>query len=429
MSAAEAKETEQPGAAPRALDALRHTNFRRYYLATLTNVVGSMMTPVALAFAVLHVSNRASSLGLVMAAEMGANVLCVMLGGVVADRMNRRVLLQGTRVVNVVVLSIFALTLFTDTATVPLLALLGAATGAASAFAMPASMGIVQQIVPTSLLQQANALMSLTRNGTQLIGPVLGALLVAAGGPAWSFVFDAGLTVVSVLLLLGVRLPPAEASGESMLRDLRAGWSEFSSRTWLWVVVAAASLANAIQVGAMAVLGPTIAKNDPRLGIPGWGWALAAESAGMLLMGLALLRVRITRPLRFGVLGISTVAVPLYFLGADPRPQLLVPLFVISGAGMELFNAGWMLAMMERIPPKVFSRVTSYDMLGSYMALPAGTLIFGWLAAVYSPQQVLQIAGPMFGVVCLATLLARDVRSMGRMTAPAAADGIPQTTP
>ena len=235
---------------------LQHKDFRWFFLASSVNRFGSMMTAVAYAFAVLHVDNSASALSKVLAAQISANVLCALFGGVVADRFSRRVVLQTTYLSSATVLAVTLWLLFADRATVSILVGLGALAGATSVFAQPAVQGLVPQLVPRRGLQQANALMAFVRNSAQFLGPVLGAMLVALGGAPWALAIDAASFVVASLLLLPVKLPGVVRSGTGIVHELREGWTEFRSRTWLWVIVVAFGFLNAIQSGAILVLGP-----------------------------------------------------------------------------------------------------------------------------------------------------------------------------
>ncbi|MBC9956517.1 MFS transporter [Yimella sp. cx-51] len=395
---------------------LQHRDFRWFFLASSVNRFGSMMTSVAYAFAVLHVDNSASALSKVLAAQITANVVCALFGGVIADRFSRRVVLQSTYLSSATVLAITAWLLFTDRATVPILVGLGALAGATSAFAQPAVHGLVPQLVPRRDLQQANALMAFVRNSAQFLGPVLGAMLVAIGGAPWALAIDAASFVVSSVLLLPVKLPGVVRADTGIVHELREGWTEFRSRTWLWVIVLAFGAMNAIQSGAILVLGPLVAKNTDTLGIKGWGWVMGAEAAGMLLMSLVLLRLSVLHPLRAGMLGIGVgAALMIVLLGVHP---VTVPMMIVAfccGAGMETFGTGWNVALGERIPPNVLSRVVSYDMVGSFVAMPIGMLLYGALATAVPLQPLLIASGVVYAAIALSTLAVPSIRTMQRL--------------
>lgn len=395
-----------------AAGVLQHRQFRWFFASGVTNTLGSMMTPIALAFAVLSVDNSAGALAKVLAVEMTANIVFVLFGGVVSDRLPRRLVLQTWRIAMAIVLGALAALMFTGHATIGWFMLLGGLAGGISAFSMPALQGIVPQLVPEGQLQEANALMSFVRNGSNFLGPALGSALVVAGGPQWAFVIDALTFVASSLLLLPVKLPPPAKGATSFITDLRTGWGEFRSRTWLWVIVLAFSVLNAIQSGAIGVLGPVIAKSHDSLGVRGWGLVLSAEAIGMLLMSLVLLKIRLNRPLLSGMLGVSLLSVTIVLLGVDPVTVPLMAAAVVGGAGIETFGTGWNVAMMQNVPGDVLSRVVSYDMLGSFVAIPVGMVLFGWLATIAPTETVLVGAGIIYAAVALSTLLVPSVRTL-----------------
>ena len=178
------------------------------------------------------------------------------------------------------------------------------------------------------------------------------------------------------------------------------------------MVVLAFGFLNAIHVGAWFTLGPPRAKDT--IGEQGWGLVLSAESAGLVVMTLILLRVRLRRPLLLGMLGVSFLGVPLIALGARPDLALLVVLAFVAGAGIELFTMGWNLAMQENVEDEMLSRAYSYDALGSFVAMPVGQLVFGPLGDAFGFRTVLVVSGIATIVISLLTLLSRSVRTLDR---------------
>ncbi len=393
---------------------MRERGFRWFFIARAITLVAGSMSPIAIAFGVLQVSNDPLALSVVMTATTLSNICFLLLGGVVADRLPRALVLQSCYAVNVVTLTALAVLLFTGTATVGLIAAIGAISGASLAFTLPAMQGIIPQLVGAAQLQQATAMLSFVRAATTIGGPVIAGLLVATAGPAWAFVVEAVGIAVAIPVLAMVRLPAPARGSSTMLGDLVSGWHEFRTRTWLWVIVAAFAVLNAIHAGVWGVAGPYIAKNDPAFGVAGWGWVLGAEAAGTLVMTLVLMRVPITRPLRHGMIGITALAIPIAMIGLDP---VVIPLAIaafVGGAGLEVFATGWNLALFENIPGDALSRVSSYDMLGSYIATPIGTMVFGWLLVHADLTATLVWSAAIFAVVSLSTLLVPAVRSMAR---------------
>ena len=108
-----------------------------------------------------------------------------------------------------------------------------------------------------------------------------------------------------------------------MVHDLRVGWSEFVGRTWVWVIVAAFSIMNAIHAGIWFTLGPPIAKRT--IGEGAWGVVLSAEAVGFVVMSVILLRVTLRFPVRAGMIGVTAVGLPMLMLGLRPETSPWLP--------------------------------------------------------------------------------------------------------
>ena len=395
---------------------LRERNFRWFFLSRLVNMLGTTMATVALAFAVLEIADdSATALGQVLAARTIPTVIFLLGGGVIADRFPRRVVLQFSNVGAGLIQGALALLVITGAAELWMLIVLSAFQGVVSAVAFPAMSSIMPQLVPRDQLQQANALQSLIRGGLNVLGPTIGALLVVTVGAGWALMADALTWLVAAAMLLGVRIPPRperRADAPSALTDLREGWTFFRQTTWLWVVVVAFGFLNAVQSGALFTLGPAVAKDT--FGEQGWGLVLSAESVGLLLMTVIMLRVPLQRPLLYGMLGIATLGLPIFMLGAHPVLPFLIVAMFIAGIGTEVFSIGWNLAMQENIDEDMLSRAYSYDALGSFVAMPLGQLAFGPLGAVFGYRDVLMVSGVAYVVVCVLTLASRSVRTLPR---------------
>lgn len=399
----------------RGLAAMQDRNFRWFFLARAITMIAGSMSSIALAFAVLEIDNDARSLSFVLAAFTISNIVFVLFGGVIADRLPRALIIQACYVVDILSIGTIAALLLTGTATIPLLIVLSIVNGASTAFVLPAMQGIIPQLTTPEHLQQANAMLSFVRSAVTIGGPIIAGVLVATAGPAWAMVVQAAGWVIAIPVLALVKLPPpSHAGGTTMFHDLRIGWREFWSRSWLWTIVLAFMIMNAIHVGAWGVVGPYIAKNNDLLGITGWGWVVSAEGVGVLLMTLLLMWFPLRRPLRYGMIGMAAFAIPVTMLGVHPAVVLLAMAAFIAGAGAEVFSTGWNLAMMENIPGEKLSRVSSYDMLGSFVVMPIGTLVYGWLITHADPATVLITSGAVYAGVALVTLAVPSVWRMGR---------------
>ncbi|HEX6150658.1 MFS transporter [Nocardioides sp.] len=404
-----------------SLEPLADRRFRYFFASRAVNIWGSVMAPIALAFAVLAIEESAAALGQVLAARSIPMVVFLLLGGVLADRLGRWRVIQVSNLVSVISQALAAWLVITGQAELWHLVVIEAVNGTASAASFPAMQGMVPQLVPRTQLQSANVLMSMARGALVVVGPTTAALLVVGVGPGWALAIDALTWLVAMVLFLPVRVPHRVAAGVTgIVGDLRDGWTYFRSTTWLWVVVLAFGLLNVIMGGLWHTLGPPVAKDT--IGIAGWGYVLSAQAVGLLVTTVVLLRVSLRFPLRAGMLGCMLFAAPLLLLGLEPVLLPLVAAMFVAGAGIEVFGVGWNVAMQEQVPEEMLSRAYSYDALGSYVAIPLGQLLAGPLGDWLGYRTVLVGAGVLYGAVCLLTLASPAVRNLERRTEePAAA--------
>lgn len=403
---------------PQSFAALRQDNFRWYFIAQTVNTAGSTMAGVALAFAVLSITDSASALGLVLAAETLPTVLFLLFGGVIAERLPLTVVIRLGMVVLGLTQGAAAALVLTGTARIWMLMVLAFVNGTTFAVVFPALMSILPRLVPPELLQQANALQSFARGSLRIVGPTVAALLVVGVGAGWAVALDAATWLAAAVILAKVRLPPKPPREEatSTFDELREGWSYVRTTTWLWVVVLAFSGLNAIATGALFTLGPPQAKAT--FGPAGWGLVLSAESVGLIATTLVMLRRELRRPLLSGMLGVACMALPIFVLGWYPHVGVLVVCGFASGAGTEVFNMGWALAMQEHVPESMLSRAYSYDALGSFVAMPVGQVSYGPLGNAFGYRDVLMVSGVVYVVICALTLTSRSVRDLRRVVAP-----------
>jgi MFS family permease len=400
---------------PSALATLREPNFRYYFLSRLVNGAGSTMGGIALAFAVLEVHSSATALGAVMAAHSIPEVLFLLAGGVIADRFGRTLVIQVCNVLAGATQLAIAALVITGAAQVWQLVVLSAVNGTVAAISFPAIASVMPQLVPRDQLQPANALMSMQRGIVSVIGPTVGGVLVVTVGAGWAVAIDGITYLLAAVLLLLVKIPAPLPREErtSMVDDLRDGWRYFRSTTWLWVVVLAFSVLNALHAGAFFTLGPVLAKSGS-IGEAGWGLILSASAAGLLLTTVLMLKVPLQRPLLWGMVGCTLFGLPMVVLGTHPDVVWVMVAAFVGGAGIEVFGLGWNLAMQEHVPDEMLSRAYSYDALGSFAAIPVGQLVAGPLGAAFGVRETILVSGILYAVICLATLGSRSVRELQR---------------
>jgi MFS family permease len=392
---------------------LRHAPFRFLVLGRTINMIGNAVAPLALAFGVLDLTHSARDLGLVVAARSATNVLFVLLGGVIADRLPRRFVMIASALLAALTQGTVAALFFTHHATVPILMGLGALNGAVAAFSFPAVAAIQGQVVPDEIRQQANALNRLSINIVATAGAAVGGLLVATVGSALSIAVDAATFALSAVFFALIKVSDVRdrtQPRESMLHELRVGWREFAARTWLWAVVLGFTLLNAMLAGAVGVLGPTIA--DQTFGRAGWGFVTAAELAGLFIGGLFVLRLKVRRFLLVGVLAMAGVVPFMIVLGAAPYLPLVVPVALIAGLGIEFFGVSWETSMQRHVPADLLARVYSWDILGSIIAVPVGQVAAGGAADALGTEGALIAAAVLCALAIAAMALTPAVRKL-----------------
>lgn len=394
------------------LGPLSEAQFRLLWIGQSTSAIGDGLTFLAIAFAVLHIGGKATDLGLVFAAFFAAYVSFVLVGGVWADRLPRQLVMVAADVVRGVVQVIIGLLLLADRAEVWQVAIGVAVYGAASAFFQPASTGLVPQTVSAGRLQQANALMSLSRNGGAILGPPISGLIVAFAGPGTVFLIDAatfGISAISLLLLRPVKQTSPDER-QPFLAELAGGWREIVARPWIAAALVAFGISNA-SGAAFFILGPVIA--DAQLGgAAAWGLILTGGAIGGVIGGLLALRVRPRRPLLVGFAIMSLIALqPLSLVG--PAPVLLIAGAFLLGFGAgELTNTWWFTMLQQHVPEHARSRVSSYDWLVSFIFQPLGFLTVGPLSQAIGPTPTLLGAASLILLADIAVTLQPSIRSV-----------------
>jgi len=398
---------------PDTFQALSDRSFRLLFGSRTISVLGNAVAPIALAFAVLSLPGAtAATLGLVLLGRSAAQVVCLIIAGVVADRLPRYQVMMAAELLAGTAQVIVAVLFVTGSPHVGAVAGLEVLNGAALAFFMPASTGIVPQVVATAQLQSANALLRMSINSSNIVGAAIAGVLVATVGPGWALMADAISFFLSAALLAGIRIThTVRAERSTMIQDLREGWREFSSRQWVWVIVAAAAIINACFAGAYGVLGPVVAKQHLG-GAPAWAAIAATSSAGLLLGSVVALRVRPTYPMRTAMVVIVADALPLFLL-AGPAPLWIIAAGSFClGISADIFGVLWDTALQSFVPQESLSRVSAYDILGSLALGPVGLALAGPIADAVGVRETLIGAGALIVLSCLAALLSPQVRTL-----------------
>jgi len=384
---------------------------------------------VGVSFAVLRTTGSPADLSYVLAAQIAPALVFALVGGVAADRFRPQRVILAANLLMAAGEGTFGVLVLTGRP--PLWAMLGleAITGTGVAIFYPASQALLPRLVPDRLLQEASAISRLAMNSGQMSGAAVAGLLVAATGAGWALVLCGAGMVATVPMLLAIRgtklvtgtdARPGDAAppAPGMLTELREGWSEFRSHTWLWVIVAQFCVVMMAWYGAFSVLGPVVAQEH--LGGPAaWGAITAADAFGLIAGGFAALRFTPRRPMLFVVLTGGAIAIsPLSLAMVLPLAAVCLASFGL-GVFVEMMMVQWTVALARNIPPAKLARVSSYDVLGSVMAMPAGALIAGPLGAAIGISRAQYAAAAAIVVASALALIPREIRTIRTAATPA----------
>ncbi|WP_275292101.1 MFS transporter [Amycolatopsis sp. La24] len=390
---------------------LRHRAFAVFYLGRLVSLLGSAMTPVALAFAVLGSSRSPTDLGVVLAAGIVPRLAFLLVGGAVGDRFPRNRVLRLSNLGAGAAQLVAAAILLTGNYSLAALAGTEFLGGVCTAFTTPVLRGIVPQIVPAESLRQANSLLATGRNLTKVAGPAVAGVLVSTVGGGWAIAADGVSFVLAALLYQAITLPPAEHSEpDSVLHSVRTGWRQFWRIPWLWRVVSAFTVYNIVFTGGWLVLGPGIAQDT--IGAAGWGVVLSVRAVGALLSGLVMYRLAPRRLLPLGLASAALTVLPLLALGLHAGFAVLAGSTFAAGFCAGVMGVAWDTTMQENIPGHLLSRMAAFDDFGSYAGIPLGELLAGPLGAAFGAPQVVLVGGIVIAVAALSPLRSPAVRAL-----------------
>jgi MFS family permease len=370
---------------------LRLPAFRYLFSARAISYIGTYLAPIAVAFAILDNGGSATAVGLSFAAWTLAQVAMLAFGGVVGDRVPRRLVMVGSDIASTAVRAAMGLLVVTGHAEVWHLIALQACGGAAVAFYSPASYGLVREVVPEGELQQANGLLAIARYAAFPLGAAIGGSIVALIGPGTALLVDAGTYATSALLLSRIDVKSIARAGAGFFQELRDGWGAFVEQTWVWVLVLYVSFYFLITYAPFFVLGPYVAKHSMN-GASSWAFVVTGEGVGSLLGGLAGLRRRFRRPMVATALLLMLSAVQNLILAFHPTTALLAPAALCAGFAFALGSVVWDTTLQRKVAPEKLARVASYGWMGAMVFLPAGYALAGPIAMVIGVKAYLVIA-------------------------------------
>ena len=391
---------------------LRERGFRLFFCGEVVNNAGTSMANLALAFAVLGIDDSATAVGWVAAAWTVPMVAFMLLGGAIADRLPRALVLRGCNLGQGVLQAIAAMLVLTGTATVWQLVVLQFLSGTLFAVSYPAFHGMVPILLEPERRKAAYLLLGQSESALSILGPAVAGVLVATAGAGWALAIDAGTYFVAAVFLTLLRLPFGERPErrESVIGDFASGWTYVRSLGWVIPIACCSLVFNALISGAIFVLGPVIANGT--IGSDGWGFARAGQAVGMFAVTLVLARARLRFPLRLALIGFTASAIPMLLLGATSGTLLLAGGFLVAGAGSGLINLTWSMTVQEKVREDMLSRVMAIDGFFSFVAMPLGQVAVGPVATAFGHARVEYGSAGLCVVVLLIGLCVRPIRRL-----------------
>jgi MFS family permease len=401
----------------RILRPLAIRDFALLWTGMTVSLLGDGLYTVAMAWQVYSISNAPTALAVVGIAWTAPQVLLLLLGGVVSDRFERRLVLllsdglRGSAIAAIGVLSVTGkLELWHVTVLV-------AIYGAGAAVLAPAFTGIVRDVVPRELLLEANSLDQFVRPlCVRLIGPAVGGALIGLASAGAALLVDAGTFAFSAaaFLLMRTRSLP-DASKVTLRRDVAEGISYVRSRTWLWATLGSVTVALLFFLGPVYVLMPYIVKNSLDGGAQGLGLVFAAGGVGAV--AAALFRGHLGLPRRPMAVVYLTWAVTAFSLIGYAVVNAVWQAMIVSFISVACLTTGgivWTTVLQRAVPARMIGRVSSLDWVLSLGLAPVSYALTGPIADELGARATLLWCGLIGGVVLVVVfLLVPGVRVVG----------------
>jgi MFS family permease len=392
-----------------AFRALRHRNFRLFFVGQLISLIGTWMQSVAQAWLVLKLTNSSMALGLVAFSSYFPMIMVGLFAGAVVDRVDRRRLIVVAQVLLMISAFVLAALTWAGAVKVEYVIFLAAFNGLVSSFDMPGRQAFVVEMVGREDLPNAIAMNSMIFNGARMVGPAVAGILIAVIGVSGCFLLN-GISYLAVIWsLLEMELPRriiSEAGG-SMFRRVREGlhyvWHHPPS-LYLMILVAISSGFGM----PYTVLIPVFAKNLLHSGASGYGFLMAAQGLGAVAGAIAMnSRASTPRAQRQNlVFGLFCAAFAIFAFGVSPSMpiSLLAQMFIGAGLMHHMVTTNTMLQMF--VSDELRGRVMSLYTLSFIGTAPLGSLEVGFLGDHLSPRIAVVVCS-MFSLLCGCFLLTK----------------------
>jgi MFS family permease len=394
---------------------LRNARFLRLWIGQGISFVGDAVSMVALVVLVVHLTGSASAVGGALVARLLPTIASP-LAGVLADRVDRRVILVASDLARAVL--ILGLVFARDLATIYVLVFL---MGLARTVFNPTVRAAFPSVVGGGDLTRANALIGGTFSTSIMVGPALGGLLVASIGVDAAFLADAVTYLVSAILLSTVPLPHPHRESEEeegFVRELRSGFGYLiGARVPLAIVVGA--FLTILTINATVPAEVFLAKETFGAGDAGYGLLVSLWGGGMVLGSamMAVLGDRINLVLLY-FLSIFLGASALVGTGLAPAFILALGALTVEGAATSIDNVATDTILQKRVPEAFLGRVFSIRFLGYSAGEALAYSLGGLLVDAVGPRSAYLLAGiatATAGLLVLLTMIAIPIKGRGQV--------------
>ena len=378
---------------------LRERDFALFWTGATVSLIGDGFFLVAIAWQVFDVWNSPTALALVGIAETVPIVAFVLVGGVVTDRFERRLVLIASSALRGVCVGLLGVLAVSGSLELWQVLAITFVFGAGQAFQGPAASAIVPDLVPGQVLVEANSLSQFVKQlAFAFVGPALGGLVVHQLGAGTAFLIDAGTFAFAIVMLTLLQQRPAAApaggQATSIRRDIAEGLRFVRDHVWLWGTLAWAFVAIFLIWGPFEVLLPYLVRNDLGGDAGDLGLVLGAGGLGALLMSLTIGQIGLPHrhiTFMYGIWAVACLQIAAYVLAELPWQAM-----VVSFVGEACWVGGllvWTTLMQRVVPPELLGRVKSLDWLISIGLVPVSFAVVGPLAGWLGVKPVMLGAG------------------------------------
>jgi MFS family permease len=398
-------------------------DFRLLWFGMSVSMFGDGVFFVALVWQAYELTESPGKVALIGLAWTVPMVALLLVGGVISDRLDRRLVMIASDVIRGCAVTVLGVLAVTENIELWHLVVLVAAYGAGDALFPGAFNALVPQLVPSEQLVQANSVDQLVRPLMLLmIGPAVGGLIVAGGGAGAAFLVDAGTFAVSTFALALMRSRPAQRAEDAggMLAEIREGIRFVRSATWIWGTLVCASLFLLVYIGPWDVLVPYVVKNELGATARDLGFVYAASGLGAVIAAVVMAQRRLPRrAITFMYLGFTLEASMLVVYGVAAAVWHMLIAAFVAGVCIASASVVWLTLLQRRVPGYLLGRVTSLDWLISISLTPISFAIIGPVADAIGVQETLVAAGVIAAVVTFAFLFLPGMRDVEREPQPA----------